>query len=93
MRDRRCAMVTILKDRFIIEVECGTAAHEDYVDTMNGIVECIQAQSDDFLDRNYDLLELLRQMLPNKEQARSMVSDDVTDQLSEHHIGMKLRKV
>ncbi|MDX9703914.1 MAG: hypothetical protein RBU23_12860 [Candidatus Auribacterota bacterium] len=68
-------MVTILKDRFIVEVECGTAAHEDYVSTMNNIIECIQTQSDDFMDKNYYLLELLRQMLPTEEQARALYNE------------------
>ena len=68
-------MVKIEKDRFTVEVYTGGAAHENYVETMSGIIELLQCQADDMLEKNYHLLEMLKQMLPTEEQARALYNE------------------
>ena len=69
-------MVTLQKNRFTIEVECGTGAPENYVETMNDIVSILQFKDADISGSNYYyLLELLREMLPTREQAQALFDE------------------
>jgi hypothetical protein len=69
-------MVTMTKDSFSIEVKTGGCSpHENYVDTMHGIINVMQCQDEDMLDKNFQLLELLKEMLPTLEQAKAMFDE------------------
>lgn len=68
-------MVTFTKESFIIEVKTGITPHEHYIETANDIINVMQGKDPDFEHSTYYLLELLRQMLPNEEQARAMYNE------------------
>jgi hypothetical protein len=65
-------MVTINETGFSIHVETNYNPSEAYVETLNNIVDLLQAQHPDMERQNYHLLELLKEMLPNDKQAKAM---------------------
>lgn len=71
-------MVTKTETGFTIHVKTGSHPANDYVETVNGLVNVLQSQDEDMLQRNYHLLELLREMLPDYEQAKAMF-DEIKD--------------
>ncbi len=71
-------MVTFTKDSFVVEVKTGHGPVENYLETANDIINVLQNQEEDLLQKNYYLLELLRQMLPDYEQAKAMF-DEIKD--------------
>lgn len=68
-------MVKFTEDGFIIEVKSGCFPPEIYVDTMNEIVSLLQAEDEELRSDKYNLLELLKAMLPTFEQAKAMVAN------------------
>ncbi len=68
-------MVTFTKDSIVIEVKTGITPVDHYLETANDIINVLQGQDEDMLQKNYYLLELLRQMLPDYEQAKAMYNE------------------
>lgn len=66
-------MVTITETGFSVIIETGCHPAEQYVNSVNGIVDSLQMQSKDFTDNNFHLLELLKNMLPTFDQAKTML--------------------
>lgn len=71
-------MVTKTEKGFSIHVNTGSHPANDYVETMNGLINVLQSQDEDMLQKNYHLLELLREMLPDYDQAKAMF-DEIKD--------------
>lgn len=71
-------MVKFSKDTFTIEVESKTNAAESWYETCCEIIEVLQSVDADLRQGNnyYYLLALLRDMLPNGRQIRSMGEKD-----------------
>jgi len=71
-------MITKTEKGFAIHVSTGSHPANDYVETVNNIVEVLQGQNSDLSNENYHLFQLLQEMLPNFEQARAMF-DEIKD--------------
>lgn len=71
-------MVTKTDTGFAIHVKTGSHPANDYVEMTNDIINTLQGQDDDMLQKNYYLLELLREMLPDFDQAKAMF-DEIKD--------------
>ena len=75
---KEATMVTKTEEGFAVHVSTGTHPASDYVETMNDLVSALQGQDEDMLQKNYHLLQLLREMLPTFEQAKAMF-DEIKD--------------
>lgn len=71
-------MVTKTETGFAIHVKTGSHPANDYVETVNGIVNVLQKQNPDMSPENYHLLQLLQEMLPDFDQAKAMF-DEIKD--------------
>ena len=69
-------MVRFSKKGFSIEVATEIHPHEDYIETMEELIDLFQSESDDMRRSRFYSLELLKAMLPNLEQAKAMASLD-----------------
>lgn len=69
-------MVKFNEDGYCIEVNTAINAHEDYIETMEELIDLFQSEADDKRANRFYSLELLKAMLPNLEQAKAMASLD-----------------
>lgn len=67
-------MVTFSDTGYVVEVQTGSDPAENYVQAMNSIVELLQDQAPELRNENYHLLELLKAMMPTKEQAAVLIT-------------------
>lgn len=65
-------MVQFNEKSFTITVECGNNPIEDWLCTYDDIITILQTQDKDMLQKPYNLLELLRQMMPDIPTAKKM---------------------
>jgi hypothetical protein len=67
-------MISFTDHSFIVEVETGIIAHDNWRMTVDEIIDALQAQDTDMRgEKNYYyLLELLRQMLPSEKQIKQL---------------------
>jgi len=70
-------MVTLTKKGFKVEVSTGGDAAENYVETINSIVELLQSQQPDMKGDDFYLLQMLKAMLPDADQAKAFLNDVV----------------
>jgi hypothetical protein len=63
-------MIKIDNGGFTVRVDAPTGAAENYVETMQDIIELLQNRDGETTSTNFYLLELLKAMLPDSEQAK-----------------------
>lgn len=68
-------MVTLTQKGFKVEVSTGGNAAENYVETVNSIVELLQAQHPDMKGEDFYLLQMLKAMLPDADQAKAFLNN------------------
>jgi hypothetical protein len=73
-------MITRTEKGFSVEVKTGGHPAEDYVETMNDIIDCLQCNDRELntSDNYHALFNLLKEMLPDHKQARAMF-DEIKD--------------
>lgn len=72
-------MVKFSKKGFSIEVSTQIHPHEDYIETMEELIDLFQSQSDDMRTNRFYTTELLKAMLPSLEQAKAMAALDLDE--------------
>ncbi|NCB68482.1 MAG: hypothetical protein EOM47_06500 [Bacteroidia bacterium] len=67
-------MITFNETSFTVEVHTGCLPVDNYVGTINDIIDVLQASNTDMrgAQNYYYLLELLRAMIPDEEQAKKL---------------------
>ena len=64
--------VTFQKDGFTIEVKTGTNPIEEWLETHNELIDVLQCQDSEMLAKNFHVLELIREMMPDWQTAKRM---------------------
>lgn len=72
-------MVRFKEKGFSIEIETEIFPHEDYLETMEELINLLQSQDYDMRTNCFYTTELLKSMLPSLEQAKAMAALDVDD--------------
>lgn len=66
-------MVQFSKDSFTITVPVGCNPIEDYLGTIDELLDLLQSEHEDMQRKRYHSIELLRQMMPDIDQAKKMI--------------------
>lgn len=69
-------MVKFNENGYCIEVNTAINAHEDYIETMEELIDLFQSEAEDMRRSRFFSMELLKAMLPSLEQAKAMASLD-----------------
>ncbi|OFX62687.1 MAG: hypothetical protein A2066_18815 [Bacteroidetes bacterium GWB2_41_8] len=66
-------MVTFQNDSFTIEVKTVTNPIETWLETHNQLIDVLQLQDSEQLTNNFHVLELIREMMPDRQTAKRMI--------------------
>jgi hypothetical protein len=61
-------MISFTPTQFIITVECVSNPVEEYLQSYECLIDLLQSEDEDFKKKRYNVLELMRQMLPEYKQ-------------------------
>ena len=68
-------MITFTDHSYIITVETGSFPADEWECTYKEIISLLQAEEKELSDRRYYVLELLREMLPNRNTAFNIAKE------------------
>jgi len=69
-------MVKFNEKGYSIEVDTALSPHENYIETMEELIDLFQSEAEDMRANRFYSMELLKAMLPSREQAKAMASLD-----------------
>lgn len=77
--EKRCKMVKLGKNGFVVEVQSNQPAN-DYVETVNDLLKLLRNRDPEMSDENsFYTIELIRGMLPTVDQAAVMLKEVATE--------------
>jgi len=65
-------MIQFTDTAFVVTVECGGNPIENWLETHQQLVDALQCEDKQMLTKRYHYLELLRNLMPDIEQAKKM---------------------
>lgn len=68
-------MVTFKKSSFVVEVKTHGDPIEDWLKTINEMIDVLQAEDEQMSERRYSYLELMKELMPDWETAKKMTVD------------------
>ena len=72
LQEWRLPMVTFKKDSFVVEVKTHGDPIEDWLKTINEMIDVLQAEDEQMSERRYRYLELMKELMPDWETAKKM---------------------
>lgn len=66
-------MVKFTEESFIVEVKCGSDPISNWLSTYDDLIDCLQSEDDDMRANRYHYLELLRNLVPDWDDAKNML--------------------